>query len=162
MSNLQMSKEEFRAAKRKYQLQSYMAGSRGIGWELTLEEWITWWLSTGHYHERGNRKGQYVMSRIGDTGPYKIGNIRCITSAQNISEAHKGKKTPIEAIAKRLETQKRNNKPISEQTRKNLSESHKGKKQSAETVAKRVAKNKGQDRSAAWAKYYERKAANVR
>ena len=50
----------------KYYHQKAHAKVRGIAWKLTLEEWLAWWQASGHYHERGRRKGQYVMARRGD------------------------------------------------------------------------------------------------
>lgn len=81
-----------------------------IPFNLTFDEWWNWWQATGHYHERGNGKDKYCMGRYGDSGPYELGNIYCITNSQNaregtlgikhtaehkanISKAHKGRKT---------------------------------------------------------------------
>lgn len=74
---------------RQYQSQKAAAQVRGIPFLLTFEEWQTWWLSNGHYHERGKGPGQYVMGRIGDTGPYQLGNIVCITFADNVADGHR-------------------------------------------------------------------------
>lgn len=60
---------------RRYQMHRNNAKVRGIGFELTFKEWLDWWHDTGHYHERGSKRGQYVMGRIGDRGVYKLGNI---------------------------------------------------------------------------------------
>jgi hypothetical protein len=65
--------------------------ARGVEFNLTFEEWFTWWQQTGHYHERGRGKGKYVMARYGDTGPYELGNIYCCTHGENVSYACKGK-----------------------------------------------------------------------
>ncbi|MFM0554796.1 hypothetical protein P0D69_28070 [Paraburkholderia sediminicola] len=62
-----------------------------IEFRLTFEQWWDWWQATGHYHERGPKKGQYVMGRINDIGHYEIGNIVCITGAQNSRDARLGK-----------------------------------------------------------------------
>jgi len=59
----------------------------GISFELTFEQWLSWWESTGHFHERGLGKDKYCMARFGDAGPYALGNIKCITNSENAKEA---------------------------------------------------------------------------
>lgn len=63
------------------------AGGRGIGFELTYEQWLQIWLDSGHLHERGRRRGQYVMARNGDIGPYALGNVHITTQEGNNREA---------------------------------------------------------------------------
>jgi hypothetical protein len=70
-----------------YYSQRWNADARGIPFLLTREQWYAWWESTGHFHERGRKKGQYVMARLGDTGSYELGNIKCILATENTSEA---------------------------------------------------------------------------
>lgn len=77
--------------KRRYTVHRANAKQRGIAFEITFEEWLGWWKDTGHYHERGNKRGQYVMARIGDVGPYKLGNIVCQQAQVNSTAAHLGK-----------------------------------------------------------------------
>jgi hypothetical protein len=62
------------------------AKARGVPFNLTIDEWYDWWIATGHWHERGCRKGQYVMARFSDKGPYALGNIKCILHSENASE----------------------------------------------------------------------------
>ena len=62
------------------------AKARGIGWELTLWQWWSIWQASGHWEQRGRGQG-YVMSRIGDVGPYAAGNVFIKTAAENSSEA---------------------------------------------------------------------------
>ena len=59
---------------------------RNIPFLLTFEQWLEIWKQSGHLHERGRHRGQYVMSRFGDTGPYSIDNIRIITVGENHAE----------------------------------------------------------------------------
>lgn len=73
----------------KYSAQKASAKIRGIDWQLSFNDWYDWWQQTGHWEERGCRKGQYVMSRIGDCGPYSLNNIFCSTVEQNNSDRHK-------------------------------------------------------------------------
>ncbi len=60
---------------------------RNIPFLLSFEQWLAIWEASGHLHERGYLSGQYVMARPGDRGPYKIGNVRIVTTNQNSREA---------------------------------------------------------------------------
>jgi hypothetical protein len=77
----------------KFLRQRWHAKDRGIEWHLTYEQWLVIWLESGHWHQRGNRVGCYVMARHGDTGPYAVGNVSIITCSQNISEAERPERT---------------------------------------------------------------------
>lgn len=107
--------------KTKYSAHRYDAERRGIEFLLTFEEWVKIWLDSGHFHERGTRKGQYVMARFGDAGPYSVGNVRITTVEENHSEAN----LKID-ISYRFQ-------PHSSEVRKKISDSNKGKKRTAET-----------------------------
>ena len=73
---------------RAFQHQRYRAGRRGIEWKLTLAEWWEIWESSGHWHERGWGRG-YMMCRIGDVGPYAVGNVFIAPGEENLSAAGK-------------------------------------------------------------------------
>ena len=60
---------------------------RGIKFLLTFEEWLKEWEDSGHLHERGKFKDQYVMSRLGDKGPYAVGNVAIVKAVVNSTEA---------------------------------------------------------------------------
>lgn len=62
--------DEYRIA---YFHQRARAKRRGIGFELTFEQWREWW--GADIDRRGTRKGDLCMQRIRDTGPYALGNI---------------------------------------------------------------------------------------
>ena len=64
----------------------YHAAKRGIGWKLTFGEWSKIWLDSGHLFDRGNKRGQYVMGRFGDVGPYAVGNVKIITNQENLTD----------------------------------------------------------------------------
>lgn len=51
--------------------------------KLTFEEWLQIWVDSGHLHERGRKRGQYVMSRVNDLGSYEVGNVFIQTGKQN-------------------------------------------------------------------------------
>src|SRR5688572_26084725 len=50
------------------------ARSRGVGFNLTLQEWWNIWQDSGKWNERRTGSG-YVMCRVGDSGPYAVGNV---------------------------------------------------------------------------------------
>lgn len=76
---------------RQFQIHRASAKHRGVEFKLTFEEWEQWWKDSGHYHERGKERGEYVMARKGDQGAYELGNIDCIQTGENIAAAHAGK-----------------------------------------------------------------------
>jgi len=82
---------DIKTAKRQFGTQKWCAGRRGIDWKMSFEEWIKIWKDSGHYEQRGPYKGQFVMSRVGDQGPYEIGNVYINTCEGNHIEANKGK-----------------------------------------------------------------------
>ena len=73
--------------RRKYRMCIWNAKQRDIPWELTYIQWRTIWAASGHWHERGFRKGQYVMARYGDKGPYSKDNVRICTVKENHVES---------------------------------------------------------------------------
>ena len=62
-----------------------------ILWKLTFEEWITIWFNSGQYENRGTRRGNYVMSRKGDIGPYSIDNVDIKLHEENAREGQVGR-----------------------------------------------------------------------
>lgn len=79
---------------RNHRAQAYR---RNIPFNMSLLDWVYWWRSEiaklGPNVKRGAKGNQYVMARIGDKGAYEIGNVKCITRAENAREgarhAHK-------------------------------------------------------------------------
>jgi hypothetical protein len=53
---------------------------------LTFEEWLNFWVGSGHWEQRGRKKGQYVMSRKNDYGNYELGNIEIVSVEDNHAE----------------------------------------------------------------------------
>jgi hypothetical protein len=75
--------------KQHYNRQKYNAiHIRNIEWHFTFESWLAWW--GDDIVNRGSRKGQLVMARNGDTGPYHPDNVRKATVSENCSEGNKG------------------------------------------------------------------------
>lgn len=91
-----------------------------IEWKLTFDEWLAFWMGSGHWHERGCKSGQYVMSRLNDIGPYEIGNILIQSHVANTRQASVGKRKP----------------PLSAETKLKLRNANLGRKMSEETKAK--------------------------
>ena len=58
--------------------QRSLARRRGVVWKLEYDEWLQIWQESGHLHERGNRRGYYVMARNHDHGPYARGNVSIV------------------------------------------------------------------------------------
>jgi len=78
--------EDLAKCKRAFWAAKTQAKIRGKEWKYTLEEWIAWWeekLGANWLEKRGRGRDKYVMGRIGDKGPYSLGNVKCITNAQN-------------------------------------------------------------------------------
>jgi hypothetical protein len=74
------------------------AKERGIGFELTFEEWWNFWKDS--YHLRGGGDDQLCMARNGDVGPYAIGNVSMLTNRQNALEYSKSQKLKDDAKAR--------------------------------------------------------------
>jgi hypothetical protein len=66
--------------------QQRKAKHRGIEFLLTFGEWWTIWETSGKWEQRGCRKGQYVMARHGDIGPYQRDNVRICTVSDNYAD----------------------------------------------------------------------------
>jgi hypothetical protein len=63
------------------------AREREVPFLLTFKEWWAIWQESGYWNQRGINKGQYVMARLGDLGPYAVGNVRIGTTGENVREA---------------------------------------------------------------------------
>lgn len=78
----------------KFNSQRQSSKIRGISFEFTLDEWTSWWevnLGPEWRSLRGRKRGQYVMARKGDRGPYSIDNIECLVNTQNNSDQKKNR-----------------------------------------------------------------------
>lgn len=69
------------AKKVAYLKQRDRAKFRGIGWEITFEEWCDWWGED--FNNRGVSTSSLQMCRIADKGPYRLDNIYKGTPKQN-------------------------------------------------------------------------------
>lgn len=103
--------------KQRYFEHRQNAKRRGIPFELTFNEWLQIWQDSGKWDMRGKGKGSYVMSRIGDAGPYSVKNVYINSQEDNASLTNKGKL-------------------FKESTKEKMSNAHIGIKKSKEAVAK--------------------------
>jgi hypothetical protein len=74
------------------------AKQRGIDWQFTYATWTAWW--SEDITKRGPYKGQLVMARHNDVGPYHPNNVRKATCQENGREGQLGKPKSIEQIEK--------------------------------------------------------------
>lgn len=78
-----MGKTGLTSTRSKFYTQQNHAKRRGIEWKLTFEEWLLWWGED--LDKRGRGFGKLQMCRIGDEGPYSLGNIYKGTHNHNSS-----------------------------------------------------------------------------
>lgn len=74
-------------SKEQYNNHKARAKRKGVPFELSFDEWMKIWTDSGHYHEKGTKRGQYVMSRYKDQGGYTIDNVYIQTVGANTKEA---------------------------------------------------------------------------
>ncbi len=72
----------------RFKQQRNRAKSRGVAWELPYWEWLQIWRDSGHLNDRGVHKGQWVMARHGDAGPYAADNVKIVRCETNNREAN--------------------------------------------------------------------------
>lgn len=75
-----------------YSDQRREAKRRGLGWELNLWGWWTIWQESGKWELRGKYRGNYVMCRKDDLGPYSRENVYIATCSHNVSSSSSRKK----------------------------------------------------------------------
>lgn len=88
-SNSRLLMYDYTLAVRDFYHQKRGACERQIDFDFSFEEWIVWWeneLGSTWQKLRGRNKGQYVMARYYDNGPYAPWNVKCITQEENASE----------------------------------------------------------------------------
>lgn len=76
--------------KMRFCQQRARAKVRGVEFLLTFEEWLDIWTKSGKLAERGKKRGQYNMGRIGDVGPYAVGNVKILRHETNATEGSIG------------------------------------------------------------------------
>lgn len=73
------------SSKNRYRQQKSNAQRRGIVWQFTYLSWLEWW--AGDFKDRGLNKGQLMMCRYGDSGPYHPGNCYKGSPSDNVQDA---------------------------------------------------------------------------
>ena len=75
----------------RYGKQKRDAASRGIAFNLTLDEWYNWWLQQGVDKNIPSRLNKHTlcMCRYNDQGAYELTNIYCASLSQNQKDARK-------------------------------------------------------------------------
>jgi hypothetical protein len=73
----------------RFRMQRKNAQVRGIEFHISFSDWVAVWQKSGHLHQRGRGHGKYVMSRFGDVGAYKLGNVFIQLADENCSEGNK-------------------------------------------------------------------------
>jgi hypothetical protein len=77
---------------RKYYLQVFHcrnktdANGNPVEMRMTFDEWYSFWQDSGHWEERGRKKGQYCMCRLNDLGHYEIGNVYIAKCEENVRD----------------------------------------------------------------------------
>jgi hypothetical protein len=90
-SLVSMTCAAMRKAKRRFKEHRDNSRRRDILFLFGFPLWIATWWESGHWHQRGRRRGQYVMARLGDRGAYSVDNIAIIPHVENTSAAHVGR-----------------------------------------------------------------------
>lgn len=92
--------------------------------KLSFEEWLSIWIDSGKWYNRGKKIGQYCMCRKDDIGHYEIGNVyidlssinsktapvypRSQESIERIRNLYKGKPRSPEIMKKAFDTKIKN------------------------------------------------------
>lgn len=104
----------------KYKQHRNNANKRKIPFEISFEDWCDIWLTSGHWDNRGKKRGQYVMCRTNDEGPYSKNNVYIDKTENNISLGSKGRIVTPEHLEKNRRAQL--GKKRSPETKKKLSD----------------------------------------
>lgn len=86
---------DMRGPTRAFAQQRRNANERGIEWQLTLWEWWTIWQKSGKWTRRGRARGNFVMCRNNDVGPYRADNVFIALACENISTAVRKNSLPL-------------------------------------------------------------------
>jgi hypothetical protein len=88
-----MTKDIYR---KRYTQHKSNAKMRGVDFLFTFDGWKDWWIATSKWELRGKLRGQYVMRRHGDIGPYSVDNVFCGVTEENVRDGNLGKEITIE------------------------------------------------------------------
>lgn len=106
------------------------ARDRGISFDLSFDQWLEIWIRSGHFFERGHKKGQFVMGRFGDIGPYSPENVKIILHSENVVEGLLGR-------AKSESHKQAMRKPKSQEHRDKIAQANRKRAKDPEFVARK-------------------------
>lgn len=86
-----LTQDRLRKLRVRFCAQNSCADDRGIDFALSFGQWLDIWIASGKLLQRGRHRGDYVMARMGDCGPYAPGNVEIILHVDNIRQFHLGK-----------------------------------------------------------------------
>ena len=69
----------------QYKSHQRRASRSNIPFEISFDDWLTIWKTSGHYEERSPTG--YVMCRVGDEGPYAKDNVFIAKASDNKRDA---------------------------------------------------------------------------
>jgi hypothetical protein len=72
---------------------NWKSGCIGSGYEveLTLVEWIKWWMETGEWANRGRTRDSVCMGRLDFDKPFNLSNIQIMTVRERSQKANIGR-----------------------------------------------------------------------
>lgn len=86
--------KDLKVARHRYGVHKAGSKARNIDFNLTFEEWYSWWIENGVDKNIPNSSlsgDQPCMSRNGDTGPYSLDNIYYSTRRENVIYSRKNR-----------------------------------------------------------------------
>jgi hypothetical protein len=91
--SLKQFAEELRGPGFRYLQHRHNAELRNIEFKISFEEWWKIWQGSGRWEQRGKGAQRYCMCRVGDEGPYQVGNVFIATNAENLISQRRPNKT---------------------------------------------------------------------
>lgn len=92
------TKHPMALARLRYARQRAQAKFRNIGFNLSFDEWYSWWMSNGVDKNQpatyASDLERYCMCRIGDVGPYALNNIYFANAVVNVLDRNNNKSLP--------------------------------------------------------------------
>ena len=79
------STEELKYWKGIYIQHKAQCAQKGIGFDLTFEEWLDVWTKSGLIRERGRTRNEAVMGRKDKTGPFAVDNVEIVRAWANMA-----------------------------------------------------------------------------